>query len=230
MELLKPENHEEIPSKSPEHSLPVIVVGAGGHARVLIEMLGRSGVEIIGLVDPAHRIGKSISGVPVIGDDSVIDNYSSSDVRLVNGIGALPGQIKRISIAENFRSKGYQFSTVIDPNACIASDVEISDGVQVMPGVIIQPGVRIGQDTILNTGVNVDHDCQIGSNVHIAPGSTLSGNVIVRDGGHIGTGTTVIQAIEIGANSIIGAGCVILSDVKENQKIVQKKDNSVTPI
>lgn len=219
-----------VESKGPVDSLPVIVVGAGGHARVLIEMLGRSGIEIIGLVDPAHRVGICINDISVIGDDSVIDNYANSDIRLVNGIGALPGQYKRISIAEKFRSKGYQFRTVIDPNTCIASDVEVSEGVQIMPGVIIQPGAKIGQDTILNTGVNVDHDCQIGANVHIAPGSTLSGNVTVLDGVHIGTGTTVIQSVEIGAKSIIGAGCVILSDVKENQKIVQKKENTVTRI
>jgi UDP-perosamine 4-acetyltransferase len=229
MGLLKAEKYLA-GNKDSVDSLPVIVVGAGGHARVLIEMLGRSGIEILGLVDPAHRSGDRINGIPIIGDDSVIDNYSNGEIRLVNGVGALPGQSRRVSIAEKFRAKGYQFRIVIDPNTCIASDVEVSEGVQIMPGVIIQPGTKIGQDTILNTGVNVDHDCKIGANVHIAPGSTLSGNVTVFDGVHIGTGTTIIQSVEIGGESIIGAGCVIVSDVKNNQKIVQKKENTVTQI
>jgi sugar O-acyltransferase (sialic acid O-acetyltransferase NeuD family) len=222
MKFSKSKKAPEI-SREIEDDYPVIILGAGGHSKVLIEMLKRNGTEIIGIVDPAFRKNTYINDVPVIGDDSCVENHPADKIRLINGVGSIPGQNKRISIANTFRIKGYRFARVVDLNSCVASDAKLSEGVQIMPGVVIQPGVSIGPDTIVNTGVNIDHDCKIGSNVHIAPGATLCGNVIVHDEVHIGSGTTVIQSVEIGKNCIIGAGSLVLVDVTTRQKLIQKR-------
>ena len=82
-----------------------------------------------------------------------------------------------------------------------------------MAGVVIQPGCAIGENSILNTSVGVDHDCQIGRDVHVAPGATLCGTVTVDDGAFIGAGATVIQGLRIGARAMVGAGVTLVQDL-----------------
>ena len=195
-------------------SLPVIVLGAGGHAKVLIEALLASSAVITGVVDPdLTLVGTTIHGVQVLGGDDVVNEFPPSEVQLVNGLGSVSLPVKRQQLFERFKGIGYDFATVVHPSAVVASDVELAEGAQVMAGVVIQPGCSIGVNSIINTRVSVDHDCSIGDHVHIAPGVTLSGGVAVGSCSHIGTGATVIQGINIGAKSVIGAGALVLKDV-----------------
>lgn len=195
-------------------SLPVLILGAGGHARVLLEALHASSRQIAGIVDadPA-RIGETVMGVPVIGTDEKIFNFRTDEIELVNGIGSVASTLKRGEIFAAFKACGYRFATVVHPSAIIASNVELAEGAQIMAGAVIQVGARIGINSIVNTRAAVDHDCRIGAGVHIAPGVTLSGDVRVDDDVHIGTGATVIQGVHIFANSVVGAGSVVLRDV-----------------
>jgi len=201
---------------------PVIVLGAGGHAKVLIEALLLSGTEIIGITDPARLKGADYFGVKILGDDEQVLNYSPNEVELVNGIGSMPNNSVRRILNENMVSKGYIFSKVIHPSAVIARDVKISDGAQIMAGVVIQPSVRIGSSCIINTGVNVDHDCVVHDDCHLAPGVTLSGNVIIGKQTHIGTGTSIIQDITVGRNCVIAAGSIVYRDVPLNTQLIQQ--------
>ncbi|VBB05533.1 Hypothetical protein LUCI_0743 [Lucifera butyrica] len=199
---------------------PVIILGAGGHARVLIDMLRLRSVEIIGVTDadPAKK-GTLIAGLPMLGTDQVIANYQPEEVRLVNGLGSVGLPTLRRQIFTDFKRKGYSFLNVIHPSAVLAADIALEEGVQVMAGAVVQPGCRIGANTILNTGAIVDHDCRIGAHVHVAPGVTLSGGVRVGDAVHIGTGAIIIQGIDIGHNSLIAAGAVVVKNVSANVKV-----------
>jgi len=195
-------------------NLPVLIVGGGGHAKVLIEALRLQSIKILGIIDAdATKIGADVSGIRVIGDDEAISGYKTSDIFLVNGIGSVHIPKMKIDVFEKFKAKGFTFSTIIHPSAVVASDVALGEGSQIMAGVVIQPGCTIGADTIVNTRASIDHDCQIGDHVHIAPGVTLSGGVRVGDGSHIGTGATVIQGVTIGRNSLVGAGSVVVNDI-----------------
>ncbi len=195
-------------------SLPVIVIGAGGHAKVLIEVLKIQSCEIIGIVDAdTHKIGTAVSGVSVIGNDNAIRSYMPDAVLLVNGIGSIAQTTHRQHIFEMLKTYGYFFASVIHPSAIVAEDVVIGEGAQIMAGAIIQPGSRIGRNAIINTGARIDHDCKIGDHAHIAPGVTLSGGVSVGVSAHIGTGATVIQEVAIGARAIIGAGAVVIKRI-----------------
>lgn len=197
---------------------PVVLLGSGGHARVLLDILQRSNIEILGLVDPHRSTGSLWLDCPVLGNDEIIFDLSPASIELVNGIGSLPGDAGlRAQLFSHFRSRGYRFKTLIDPLAFIAGNVVLKEGVQIMVGAIVQTGVSIGENSIINSGAIIEHDCQIGINVHIAPGSVLSGGVSVGDRGHIGTGATVIQNIRIGHDSVIGAGAVVTRDVANHQ-------------
>ena len=194
-------------------TLPVIVIGAGGHARVLVEALKRAAAEIVGCTD-CNSAGQGRGlGIPLLGSDDAVVRFPSASVRLANGIGSTrDGRVRR-EVFERFRSQGYRFAEVVHPSAVIAADAVLGEGVQVMAGAVVQPGCRIGVNAIINTRASVDHDCIIGDHVHIAPGAVLAGSVTVGTGAHVGTGATVIQGIAIGAAAIVAAGAVVTDDV-----------------
>ena len=200
-------------------NLPVIIIGGGSHAKVLIDLLLLQPVSIIGIADP-NMAGYTVLGIPVIGNDDVVFNHPPGEIKLVNGVGSTADLSKRTTVFGFFKSSGYGFATLIHPAAIIGTQVDIGEGVQIMAGAIVQTGSRIGDNTIINTRAVVDHDCSIGNHVHLAPGVTLSGGVMIGEGVHIGTGASVIQNIRIGDNSIIGAGAAIINDVPDNAVVV----------
>lgn len=200
---------------------PVIILGAGGHAKVLIDALRLRSVEVLGLTDadPGKK-GQLLLGVSVIGSDEEIAKYPAETVRLVNGLGSVGVGPNRGRLFERFKSDGYQFANVIHPSAIIAPDVILSEGVQIMAGAIVQTGSRIGNNVIINTRAAVDHDCHVGDHAHISPGVTFSGGVLVGENTHVGTGATVIQNIRIGCNCLVAAGAVVVRDVPDGAKVV----------
>ena len=201
---------------------PVILIGSGGHAGVLVEILEANRIKTLGIVDPNKRTGEKYFGLEVIGNDSIIRQHSPKEIYLVNGLGSLPGVNTRWEISEKFRSLEYKFLSLIHPNASVSRDVKIGEGVQIMNGSIIQHGVTIGKDCILNTGIIVDHNCSIGNYGHLAPGCVLSGGVSIGERVHIGTGSSIIQNIEIGNNVIIAAGSIIHKNINSETTYLKK--------
>lgn len=198
---------------------PVIIVGAGGHAKVLLDALLCSERKVIGLTDFDKQKWESlVNGVPVLGGDEVVFSYSIDEIELVNGMGSVGSMDKRKNIYEYFKSKAYLFSNVIHPSAIVSSNAVLANGVQLLPGCIVNTGAFIGDNSIVNTRASIDHDVSIGSHVHIAPGVTISGGVTIGDCTHIGTGATVIQGVHIGSNVLIGAGAVVVKDIPDNCK------------
>jgi sugar O-acyltransferase (sialic acid O-acetyltransferase NeuD family) len=202
-------------------SFPIILIGSGGHAKVLAAALLATSVEVLGLTDiNPQRWGSFVCGFKVLGDDGILLQYSPRTVCLANGIGAMGLPVERRRVYEKYKALGFTFSSIVHPSAVISSEVELSEGVQVMAGAVIQPGVRIGENSIVNTGATVDHDCEIGPHVHLAPGVALCGGVRVGAGTHIGAGATVIQNVQIGSDSVVGAGAVVLKDFGNQRKVV----------
>lgn len=200
-------------------SLPIIVVGGAGHAKVLVSTLLLEHREVLGFVDPDPSL-PPILGIRRLGDDHELFRHGPDRVRLVNGVGSGRSTELRKSVYARLREKQYVFDTVIHPSASIAPDVHAGDGLQVMAGAIVQTGTRLGENVILNTGAIVDHDCILGDHVHVAPGATLSGYVHLDHGVHVGTGANIIQGIRVGAGSTVGAGAVVLHDVPAGTTVV----------
>ncbi len=199
-------------------SYPVILLGAGGHAKVLLDTLLEQNVKIIGVTVPnPEKDSKYFCEIPVIGNDDVVKNFDCKEIELVNGIGSVGSTDLRRKVYEKFKSWGYRFRNVIHSGAIIScnSEVLLGEGIQVMAGAVVNVGAVIGENSIINTRASIDHDCQIGKHVHIAPGTTLSGNVKVGEGSHIGVGTTIIQGVAVGSKTIIGAGSLVLHDIDD---------------
>ena len=205
-----------------EEFLPLLILGAGGHTKVLLEALLRGQHKIIGVVTPNLDSGTNYLGVTVLGSDEAVFEYDTQEVLLINGVGSLPGKQHRWNLSVTMREKGYRFGSVIHPNSIISTDVLFAEGVQLMAGTIIQPGCKIGRDSIINTGAQIDHDTIIGDQCHIAPGVTISGDVKVGNNVHIGTGVQVIQGINIGEGSVIAAGTTVYKDVPRGVMVRQQ--------
>ncbi|MEI7818263.1 MAG: acetyltransferase [Desulfuromonadales bacterium] len=201
-------------------NMPVIILGAGGHAKVLIDSLLTASAVIVGIVDPDPAlIGVKILSVPVLGGDDVVNEFPNAEILLVNALGSIGLPIKRKQLFDKFRGIGYKFVKVVHPSAIVASDVVLGAGAQVMAGAVIQTGSRIGINSIINTRASVDHDCIIGDHVHISPGVTISGGVTVGACSHIGTGASVIQGISIGNGCLVAAGAVVTKDISDGEKV-----------
>ena len=191
----------------------VVILGAGGHARVLVSALETQYVCVSGCIAPIAPESPWPTRITYLGGDSVLGQLVASKIILVNGVGSVRSTDQRRSVYERARALGFRFVTVRHAAACIDVYATIEQGAQVLAGAVVQTGVVIGENAIINTGALVDHDCQISAHVHIAPGSCLSGNVKVLCGAHVGTGATVIQGITIGERAIVGAGAVVTKDV-----------------
>lgn len=194
---------------------PLVLLGAGGHARVLLELARAADYPVLGVCDPelAANAVSSWEGLDVLGDDAALDLLPPGRIALMLGIGQLAKGNLRQRVYTSWRSRGYDFPVLVHPTAWVASDVVLKGGVQVMAGAVIQPSCEIGENSIINTRASVDHDCFVGRNVHVAPGATLCGAVTIEDGAFIGAGATVIQGLRIGAGAVVGAGVTLVRDL-----------------
>jgi UDP-perosamine 4-acetyltransferase len=203
---------------------PVVILGAGGHAKVLIEALRLSGVHLLGVVDSHRPVGTvCYDGLRVLGNDRFVLDYSVDEVDLINGLGSLPGQHQRKRLYEDFVKHGFRFASVVHPTAVVSRDVTLAQGVQVLARSVISPAANIGENTIVNTGAIIEHDCVIGSHNHLAPGVVLSGEVTTGEAVHVGTGAMIVQGLSIGANCVVGAGVVVTRDLPQRATIYPAK-------
>ena len=201
-----------------------LIIGGGGHAAALAEILIKQKKTIVGVVAPQILAGQKIfASVPHYLSDNDLLKFAVEDVLLVNGIGAMPYQNLRQEIYTRFSALGYKFSTVIADSALISEHASLSQGVQVMNNVVVNIGSTIGENTIINTSVSVDHDCLIGEGCHLAPGVTLSGHVTIGGNVHVGTGSSIINNIKVGSDSIIGVGANIIKSVPSKSLVYGNK-------
>lgn len=195
----------------------VIIIGGGGHAKALADILKQQKIDIFAISSP--KIDKNsvlFSGLKHFLNDSDIYQFSPKEICLVNGIGSIPGNALRVEIFQKFRKDGYEFLTVISASSIVSDYCRIGMGVQIMPGAIINVDAVIGDNTIVNTGALVEHDCVLGESNHVAPGAVLCGGSITGANVHVGAGASVIQGVMIGENSVIGAGTSVVRNLDKN--------------
>ncbi len=196
-------------------SRPVILLGAGGHTRVLLESLRSKGVEVLGYVGPDVEF--EAIDVDYLGGDDCVQTYSVDEIALVNGVGDIDG---RQQLFDAFKAQGYHFAQVIHPSVIVSTSASLAEGVQIMAGTVIQAGVSVSENVIINTRASIDHDCCIGAHSHIAVGAILAGDIKIGNRVLVGAGSTVIQGLEIGDDSVVGAGAVVIRDVAPGKTVV----------
>ncbi len=199
-----------------------LIWGAGGHGRVVCDMLLACGDTVVGFVDRAPQ-GPDIltcSGerVPLLADGDLAGNVSlpfgATAVALAVGDNGA-----RLARFEEW-SRRWPCPLRVHPTAIIGRGVTIGEGTMVLPGVVINTGARIGRAVIVNTGVVVEHDCVLDDGSHASPGSVLCGGVSVGRRSWVGAGATVIPVRRIGADVVVGAGSTVISDVGDGETVV----------
>lgn len=201
-----------------------VLLGAGGHAKVVLDLIRLAKIVLSGVNDPKIAAGSLWNNdVPGLSVDDIAQHFPPSSTKLLNGIGSLPGNTLRSQLFERFRAEGYRFQVLIHPSAIVAEGISIGEGAQIMAGAILQPGCRIGANSIINTGAIVDHDCVIGQHCHIAPGAVLSGAVTLGESVHVGTGAAVIQGVDLGDRSVVGAGATAKKNLAADRWLLPAK-------
>jgi UDP-perosamine 4-acetyltransferase len=194
----------------------IVLVGGGGHARVLISVIRKSGrFDIVGYTDPEDR--GEILGVPRLGGDealaSILEDHPGCAA--VVSVGNVRVSDRREKVFKDLEAFGFDAPVIVSPQAVVNEGVAVGKGTVVLDGAVVNTGSRIGECCIINTHATVEHDCDLGDYVHVASGAVLSGGVKVGRHTLIGAGACIVQGLEIAERSIIGAGAVVYESLPE---------------
>ena len=187
----------------------VIIIGAGGHGRVIADIVLKSGDTLLGFLDDG-AVSSEISGIPVLG--RIEDYVKYPDTAFIIGIGS---SAARESIAQRLGS--VRWHTAIHPSAVISAlDTHIGPGSAVMANAVVGPGARIGSHCIVNTAAVVEHDNRIGDYVHVSVGARLGGTVTVGEHTWVGIGAVISNNVAVCPHCMLGAGAVVIHDIRES--------------
>ena len=198
-----------------------VVIGAGGHGRVVLDILIRAGQhEPVGFLDSDPRLlGRRVDGRRILGDLDDLPRLVSEH-GIAGVLVAIGNNGVRRDFADRIEALGMVLINAIHPSANIASSAILGRNVVVAAGALVCAHCSIGDSVILNTGCIIDHETMIGTASHICPGARLAGRVTVESGAFVGIGATVIQNIRVGCESTIGAGAVVIHDVAALDTVV----------
>lgn len=196
----------------------VVVLGAGGHGKVVVATLQSAGFRVEAILDDDRdKWGQVILGVPVVGPIELVRKFiREKGYAAVVGIGDNRMRrhvIRKVGDACNWIS-------VIHPSAYVHPSVRLGLGSVVFAGAVVQPDAVIDEHCIINTGATVDHDSRIGAFTHIAPGAHLAGGVRVGEGALIGMGSAILPGVSVGDWAVVGAGAVVVRDVPDGTTVV----------
>ncbi len=196
----------------------IVVVGGGGHAHVVMEVLLVGGWRVAGYTDPGCT-GGSFGSIPCLGDDSALTILAG---RFRHAIVALGDNALRGRLVRRVAELGFELGNAIHPSAQISPSATLGRGIAIMANVVLNAGATVLDNSIINTAATIDHDGHIGRDVHIAPGCHLAGYVTVADGALIGVGSVVGRGrpLRIGEWAVVGSGSVVVNDVPPHITVV----------
>lgn len=195
----------------------VLVLGAGGHAKVALDIFRLQGVAVHGVIDDdKDKWGTEVEGIPVIGGSELVPFLFEQGIW--QAFVAIGNQRVRRDKVAWLAELGYSFPVCQHPQSIVAASAKIEGGAMLAAGAIVNSSAQIGAHAILNTAATVDHDGVIEQGVHLSPGVHLGGQVRVGSWTHVGIGSSVIQEVEIGRESIIGAGSVVVRSLPDRVK------------
>lgn len=191
----------------------IMIWGAGGHARVVADIIRRGGgFEIAGFLDDVRpeRQGEEFAGGRVLGDSSLLSALQEERPAVALGVGDCGA---RVRMARRARELGLALPVLVHPSAVLSGDASAGAGSVLVAGAVVNPGARLGAAVLVNTLASVDHDCTLEEGVHVGPGARLGGGCVVGREAWIGIGAVVRDGVRIGQGSLIGAGAVVVQDI-----------------
>jgi len=198
--------------------MKIVVIGAGGHAKVIIDILEQAGTfQLQGLLDSQLPVGTRVLDYEVLGNDRDLPRLMEQ-AQVAGAVVAIGDNFLRGKIVAELRQlvPVLAFPPAIHPAATIARSAVIDAGTVVMAGAVVNSNTTVGEFCILNTNCSVDHDCMLGNYASLAPGSCVGGTVQIGEMSAICLGAKVIQRVKIGAHTVVGAGATVLSDLPAN--------------
>jgi UDP-perosamine 4-acetyltransferase len=200
--------------------MEVVIIGAGGHGRVVLDILRAAGQhKAIGFIDADPQLaGTGIGGLSVLGQANLLPKLRAQKVK--GAIIAVGDNRARRSYAKKLIEQGFELVNAIHPKSVISETARLGKNIVVAAGAVVGTDSIVGDHVIINTSAIVDHECEIGQAAHICPGAALAGRVRVGEEAFIGLGCRIIQCVTIGPQAVVGAGAVIIEDVPEGATVV----------
>ena len=188
----------------------LLILGAGGHGRVVADVALESGHRSIAFLDDAPDAPRPDLGIPVLGPlrlaEDLMQDWPSACVAIGNNA-------RRQQLFATLRAAGFSLPTLVHRSAVVSRFAKLGDGVVVAAGAVINAGASIGDACIVNTGAHIDHDCVLGEATHVAPGATLSGCVVTGMRTWLGTGCAIKQGVRIADDALVGVGAAVVCDL-----------------
>ena len=189
----------------------LILIGAGGHARSLIDIIeSNKEWEIYGLVGKEKEIGGNTFGYPIIGSDNDLQEIRKKCRNAIISIGKIGKCNKRLKIEEIATEMNFTFPSIQSKYSIVSSNASIGNGTTIGHGAIINAGSKIGRNCIINTNALIEHDCIIHNHVHISTGVIVNGGCEIGLGSFIGSGSIIREGVKIPSNTVISAGKTIM--------------------
>ena len=186
---------------------PLLLIGCGGHARSLIELIeSAADWQIHGLVGLPEQVGSRVLGYSVIGCDGDLPALLEECPAALLAIGQLPNPVPRQRLATHLEQLGFQFPLLISPHAVVSRHAQLGPGTTIGHGVIVNAAAVVGSHCILNSRSLIEHDVQIGHHCHISTGVLVNGGVTVGSGSFIGSGAMIREELNLPPLTVIGAG------------------------
>jgi acetyltransferase EpsM len=201
---------------------PLIVIGGGEHARVVIEAARTRPecFEILGFTDEqACEETSRRLGLPRLGDDNVaIAKACGNQAWIVIGVGNVSPNAMRANIVQRFPADA--FATVVHADASVSTTAQVATGAVVLARAVVASGARVGAHAIINHGAIVEHDVVLGDFVHLGPAAAIGGGTKIGAGSYLGLGSRIRDHVQIGRNVLVGMGAVVIGDVTDGACLV----------
>jgi sugar O-acyltransferase (sialic acid O-acetyltransferase NeuD family) len=192
---------------------PILLAGAGGHARACIDVLEQEGrFAVTGLVGLPHEVGARIFGYPVLGTDANLPALRGDCAQAIVSIGQIKTPEPRMRLFNLLQQGGYALPVIVSPRAYVSRHAKLGEGTIVMHGAVVNAGAVVGRNCIINSQALVEHDAVIADHCHIATAAAINSGVRIGAGTFIGSNSSVRQGVDIGARCVIGMAQRVLVD------------------
>jgi UDP-perosamine 4-acetyltransferase len=200
--------------------MQLVIIGAGGHAKVVLEACRAAGLAVLGLVDPGQAggpAGRTVLGAPLLGDEAILPALRHQGV--AGAVVAIGDNAVRQALGARLAGMGFSLPAVVHPAALISPSARLGAGVVVLARAVLGAASLLDDLALINTGAIVEHDNHIGAAAHVAPGCALAGDVWVGERALVGIGSAVRPGIRIGADAVVGAGAAVVAAVAAGQRV-----------
>jgi sugar O-acyltransferase (sialic acid O-acetyltransferase NeuD family) len=210
--------------------IPCVIFGAGGHGRVVLDiLLSARRYRPVGFLDSNPSLhGRRTDGLPILGGLAALPGLAAQGI--TSATIAIGDNGIRRSIADETEGAGFELINAIHPSANLAHNVSLGRNVTIAAGALVCAHCQIGDSAILNTGCIIDHETMVGTAAHVCPGARIAGRVTIESGAFVGIGATLLQCLRIGHDAIIGGGAVVTRDVEPMTTVVGVPARTVKPV